>query len=81
MLSLAFSAAMLGIEGYVVRVEADSAPGTPGFTIIGLPDRALAEASNRVRSAIVNSGFGYPAGRLLVNLAPANVRGSIRYRL
>lgn len=74
MLSLAFSAAMLGIEGYVVRVEADSAPGTPGFTIIGLPDRALAEASNRVRSAIVNSGFAYPAGRLLVNLAPANVR-------
>ncbi|HTA40730.1 MAG TPA: YifB family Mg chelatase-like AAA ATPase [Candidatus Acidoferrales bacterium] len=74
MLSLAFSAAMLGIEGYVVRVEADSAPGTPGFTIIGLPDRALGEASNRVRSAIVNSGFSYPAGRLLVNLAPANVR-------
>jgi magnesium chelatase family protein len=74
MLSLAFSAAMLGIEGYVVRVEADSAPGTPGFSIIGLPDRALSEASNRVRSAIVNSGFMYPAGRLLVNLAPANVR-------
>jgi magnesium chelatase family protein len=74
MLSLAFSAAMLGIDGYVVRVEADSAPGTPGFSIIGLPDRALSEASNRVRSAIVNSGFLYPAGRLLVNLAPANVR-------
>jgi magnesium chelatase family protein len=74
MLSLAFSAAMLGIEGYVVRVEADSAPGTPGFGIIGLPDRALSEASNRVRSAIVNSGFAYPAGRLIINLAPANVR-------
>jgi len=65
---------MLGIEGYVVRVEADSAPGTPGFGIIGLPDRALSEASNRVRSAILNSGFAYPAGRLIVNLAPANVR-------
>jgi magnesium chelatase family protein len=64
---------MLGIEGYVVRVEADSAPGTPGFTIIGLPDRALAEAANRVRSAIANSGFGHPPGRLLVNLSPANV--------
>jgi magnesium chelatase family protein len=74
MLSLAFSAAMLGIEGYVVRVEADSAPGPPGFDIIGLPDRALSEASDRVRSAIINSGFLYPAGRLLVNLAPANVR-------
>jgi magnesium chelatase family protein len=65
---------MLGIEGYVVRVEADSAPGTPAFTIIGLPDRALNEAKERVRAAIFNSGFAYPAGRLLVNLSPADVR-------
>ncbi len=74
MLSLAFSAAMLGIDGYVVRVEADSAAGTPVFSIIGLPDRALGEARERVRAAIVNSGFAYPAGRLLVNLSPADVR-------
>jgi magnesium chelatase family protein len=74
MLSLAYSAAMLGIEGYVVRVEADSAAGTPHFAIIGLPDRALGEARERVRAAIVNSGFAYPAGKLLVNLAPADVR-------
>lgn len=74
MLALAFSAAMLGIEGYVVRVEADSSPGTPGCTIIGLPDRALNESRDRVRSAIFNSGFAYPAGRLLVNLSPADVR-------
>ncbi|MBV8345895.1 MAG: YifB family Mg chelatase-like AAA ATPase [Candidatus Eremiobacteraeota bacterium] len=74
MLSLAYSAAMLGIEGYVVRVEADSAPGTPYISIIGLPDRALGEAKERVRAAIINSGFPYPAGRLLVNLSPADVR-------
>jgi magnesium chelatase family protein len=74
MLSLAFSAAMLGIEGYVVRVEADSSAGTPSFAIIGLPDRALREACDRVRAAIFNSGFAYPAGRLLVNLSPADVR-------
>ncbi len=74
MLSQAFSAAMLGIEGYVVRVEADSSPGTPHFSIIGLPDRALKEAADRVRSAVFNSGFGYPPGKLLVNLAPAHVR-------
>ena len=74
MLSLAFSAAMLGIEGYVVRVEADSAPGTPGLRIVGLPDRALSEAADRVRSAIFNSGFLYPGGKLIVNLAPADVR-------
>ncbi len=74
MLSLAFSAAMLGIEAYVVRVEADSSPGTPAFAIIGLPDRALAEARERVRAAIFNSGFNFPAGRLLINLSPADVR-------
>src|SRR5580704_7738101 len=74
MLALSFSAAMLGIEGYVVRVEADSAAGTPAFVIIGLPDRALGEARERVRAAIINSGFAYPAGRLLVNLSPAEVR-------
>src|ERR1700678_1099746 len=74
MLSLAFSAAMLGIEGYVVRVEADSSAGAPAFAIIGLPDRALREAGDRVRSAIFNSGLASPAGRLLVTLPPADVR-------
>jgi len=74
MLSLAFSAAMFGIEGYVVRVEADSAPGSPVFAIIGLPDRALNESRDRVKAAIFNSGFSFPAGRLLVNLSPADVR-------
>jgi len=73
-LALAHSAAMLGIDGYVVRVEADSAPGTPGFTLIGLPDRALAEARERVRAAIVHCGYLFPAGRVLVNLAPADIR-------
>ncbi len=74
MMSLAFSAGMFGIEGYAVRVEADSSAGSPSFSIIGLPDRALNEARDRVRSAIFNSGFAYPAGRLLVNLSPADVR-------
>jgi len=73
-LSLALTTAMFGIDGYVVRVEADSAPGTPSFSIIGLPDRALAESRERVRAAIVNSGYTTPAGKLLVNLAPADVR-------
>ncbi|MGP6159026.1 MAG: YifB family Mg chelatase-like AAA ATPase [Vulcanimicrobiaceae bacterium] len=74
MLALAHSAAMLGIDGYVVRVEADSAPGTPGFALIGLPDRALGEARERVRAAIVHCGFLFPAGKVLVNLAPADIR-------
>jgi magnesium chelatase family protein len=65
---------MRGIDGYVVRVEADSAPGTPGFDITGLPDRALKEARNRVRAAIFNCGYMYPAGHLLVHLSPADIR-------
>jgi magnesium chelatase family protein len=65
---------MLGIDGYVVRVEADSAPGTPGFAIIGLPDRSLNESRDRVRSAISNSGLAFPAGKVLINLAPADIR-------
>jgi magnesium chelatase family protein len=73
-LALAHSAAMLGIDGYVVRVEADSSPGTPSFSIIGLPDRALGESRERVRAAIFNSGLVFPAGKILINLAPADLR-------
>jgi hypothetical protein len=80
MLSLAFSAAIAGIDAHVVRVETDSAAGVPVFAIVGLPDRALNESRERIRAAIVNSGFGFPPGRLLVNLAPAGMRGSIQYR-
>jgi magnesium chelatase family protein len=74
MIALAFSAAIAGIDAYVVRVETDSAAGTPSFAIVGLPDRALNESRDRIRAALVNSGFGFPPGRLLVNLAPADMR-------
>jgi magnesium chelatase family protein len=76
MLALAFSAGIAGIDAHVVRVETDSAAGIPNFAIVGLPDRALNESRDRVRAAIVNSGFGFPPGRLLVNLAPADMRKS-----
>ncbi|MBC5810883.1 MAG: YifB family Mg chelatase-like AAA ATPase [Candidatus Eremiobacteraeota bacterium] len=65
---------MHGIDGYVVRVEADSAPGTPALAIIGLPDRALSESRERIRAAIHNSGLAFPAGKILINLAPAHIR-------
>jgi magnesium chelatase family protein len=58
----------------IVRVETNAAAGTPSLTIIGLPDRSLNESKDRVRAAIINSGFMMPAGRLLINLAPADVR-------
>ncbi|HTW86222.1 MAG TPA: YifB family Mg chelatase-like AAA ATPase [Candidatus Sulfotelmatobacter sp.] len=74
MIALAFSAAVAGVDAYVVQVETDSAAGVPAFGIVGLPDRALNESRDRVRAAIVNSGFGFPPGRLLVNLAPADMR-------
>jgi magnesium chelatase family protein len=65
---------MQGVEGLIVRIETDAAPGSPSLTIIGLPDRSLNEAKERVRAALVHSGFYPPAGRLLLNLAPADVR-------
>ena len=65
---------MHGVEGLIVRVETDASPGTPALVLIGLPDRSLKESTDRVRSALINSGFMLPAGRLLVNLAPADVR-------
>src|ERR1700736_3334756 len=74
MLALAFSAAITGIDAHVVRVETDSAAGIPNFAIVGLPDRALNESRERIRAALVNSGFGFPPGRLLANLAPADMR-------
>jgi energy-coupling factor transporter ATP-binding protein EcfA2 len=74
MLALAFSAAIAGIDAHVVRVETDSAAGIPHFAIVGLPDRALNESRERIRAALVNSGFGFPPGRLLANLAPADMR-------
>jgi magnesium chelatase family protein len=74
MLAHAHSAAMLGIDGYLIRVEADSAPGTPSFSIIGLPDRSLGESRERVRAAITNAGLSFPCGKVLVNLSPAEIR-------
>ena len=74
MLATVLSATLFGLEGRLIRVEVDVAPGLPGFSIVGLPDAALSEARERVRGAIRNSGFEYPARRIAVNLAPADVR-------
>lgn len=63
-----------GLEPRAVMVEADLRRGLPSFTIVGLADRAVAEARERVRSALVNCGFEFPMRRLTVNLAPAHLR-------
>lgn len=74
MLATVHSATLHGLDGRVVRVEVDVAPGLPGFTIVGLPDAALSEARERVRGALRNSGYVHPPRRITVNLAPADLR-------
>ena len=64
---------LLGVDGHLVEVEADLAGGLPGTTIIGLPDASLFEARDRVRAAVVNSGWEWPGGRITIGLFPAAV--------
>jgi magnesium chelatase family protein len=77
-LAKAYSVGLVGLQGHVVEVEADLADGLPGLTVIGLPDAALAEARDRVRAAVVNSGQPWPQRRITLALSPAAVpkRGS-----
>ena len=74
MLAKVLTGAVLGIDAYVVEVEVDLAPGLPSFTTVGLPDVAVREAKDRVKAALTNTGFEFPARRITVNLAPADVR-------
>ena len=74
MMSKVFSCALAGLEGALVEVEVDIAPGLPGFFIVGLPDDAVREARERARAAVRNSGFRFPYRRVVVNLAPADLK-------
>ncbi|MCI0860211.1 MAG: YifB family Mg chelatase-like AAA ATPase, partial [Chloroflexi bacterium] len=74
MLAMAQTCAVLGLDGYIVQVEVDISPGLPAFNIVGLPDTAVQEARERVRSALRNSGCEFPMRRITVNLAPADVK-------
>jgi len=74
MLARVSSSAVLGVDAYLVDVEVDIAGGLPAFNIVGLPDAAVQESRERVRSAIRNSGFDFPQRRITINLAPADVR-------
>lgn len=74
MLARLQSHAVLGMEARPVEVEADLGWGLPAFSIVGLPDAAVREAKERVRSGMANSGFDFPLRRITVNLAPADLR-------
>ncbi|MFE6870597.1 YifB family Mg chelatase-like AAA ATPase [Kitasatospora sp. NPDC057692] len=67
------SVALVGVDGVIVEVQADLEPGVAAFTLVGLPDKALSEARDRVRAAVVNSGEAWPQRKLTVGLSPASV--------
>ncbi len=73
MFAKALSAALVGLDGVVVQVETDILNGLPAFTIVGLPDKAVEESRERVRSALQNTGADLPARRITVNLAPGDL--------
>lgn len=72
-LALTYSRANLGIDAPLVSVEIHLSNGLPAFTIVGLPEAAVRESRDRVRSAIINSHFDFPSKRITVNLAPADL--------
>ncbi len=74
MLAKVLSSALIGIDAIVVDVEVDLAPGLPAFATVGLPDGAVKESKDRVRAALKNSGYDFPARRITANLAPADIK-------
>lgn len=68
------SAALFGIDGFIVDVETDISNGLPGFDIVGLPDAAVKESKERIRAAIKNTGLAMPSKRITINLAPADIK-------
>jgi magnesium chelatase family protein len=74
MLAKVMTCAIVGLDGEIVQVEADISPGLPFFAVVGLADTAVQESRERVRPAIRNSGFSFPMKRIVVNLAPADLK-------
>lgn len=68
------SACLIGIDGFIVDVEVDITKGLPVFNIIGLPDTSIKEAKERIKSAILNSGYNFLNSRIVINLSPADIR-------
>ena len=72
MLSIINSNNLIGIESFIVKVETDISRGIPNFNIVGLPSTEIREARERVKSAIINSGYDFPNSRIVINLSPAD---------
>ena len=79
---IVYSRATLGVQAPLVHVETHLSPGLPAFNLVGLPETTVRESKDRVRSAIMNSGFEFPTRRITVNLAPADLpKHGTRYDL
>jgi len=73
MIAKLFSATTIGLEAQKIEVEIDLTPALPSMVVVGLPDKAVQESKERVKSAIKQSGYEFPLGKLTVNLAPADI--------
>lgn len=74
MLSIVKSMSLTGLEGYLVDVQVDVSSGIPCWDIVGLPDISVKEAKERVRTAIKNSGYDMQSRKIVINLAPADIK-------
>ncbi len=72
-LAIVYSRASMGVQAPLVTIEVHLSNGKPNFTLVGLPEKTVKEAQDRVRSALLNAEFKYPAKRITVNLAPADL--------
>lgn len=74
MIARTHTCSLLGIDAFLVEVEVDISPGLPAFATVGLPDSIVRESKDRVKTALQNSGYSFPADRVTVNLAPAHLK-------
>ena len=72
-LAIIYTRASIGIQAPQINVEVHISNGLPGFVLVGLPEATVKESKDRVRSAIINSGFTFPAKKITVNLSPADL--------
>ena len=72
-LAIVYSRACIGVQAPLVTIEVHMSRGKPGLTLVGLPETAVKEARDRVRSALLNAKFEYPFSRITINLAPADL--------
>lgn len=74
MLSIVKSMSLHGLEGYLIDVQVDVSAGMPSWAVVGLPDASVKESTERVRTAIKNSGYEFQSRKIVINLAPADTK-------